>query len=478
MSPTLLPPSLKSSVKAEALPKARRLGPILGIVLVCMLPSAMAARRQHHTNDNTEVKSISANSLRTERDIVRLERFLLSNSDSPIAVDARVRIITLVGEAIEEGRTANLPPSAPKTWEDFLQVYAFSDFAAYPCGSEEARRIESELHPVFFSAIDKLGVRDAYERFGRDYLERKTGSVCNGFVENLIQRSPKNWQTITFLARYLEAVPACGSRDKHIADAAHGLYEHQASSKKPIAGTTPQMVEAGKGVGSAQPAFLTDAPSPAPQRPAPRQREFASVVRTSLESKTPALLPQLTAVEIYKTCVTSVAVIENDFEVIGSAFVVSEDGFLFTNRHVIKGEDRLLARLGGKSYEVNVVYISKSTDCAVLKIDGDAFTPVPLGNVEQMEVGEQILVIGHPKGREYTISDGLYSNRVRSDGTFQISAPISPGNSGGPVFNLRGEAIGVATSVYNKNLDPNAENLNTALSIRHILPEILRSVGK
>ena len=150
----------------------------------------------------------------------------------------------------------------------------------------------------------------------------------------------------------------------------------------------------------------------------------------------------------------------------GSGFVISENGVVATNYHVIKSSHSILIQfVNGKSYqEVSLIAGYPSNDLAILYIEeDDSFLPVILGDSDNLQTGEQILAIGNPYGFENTISDGLISG-IREIGDFkllQITAPVSPGSSGGALFNMKGEVIGI-TSIGSQW---NAQNLNFAIPI-------------
>jgi S1-C subfamily serine protease len=148
----------------------------------------------------------------------------------------------------------------------------------------------------------------------------------------------------------------------------------------------------------------------------------------------------------------------------GSGFVISENGVIATNYHVVKSSHSVLIQfVNGKSYqEVSLIAGYPSNDLAILYIEkDDSFLPVILGDSDNLQTGEQILAIGNPYGFENTISDGLISG-IRKIGDFkllQITAPVSPGSSGGALFNMKGEVIGI-TSIGSQW---DAQNLNFAI---------------
>ena len=143
---------------------------------------------------------------------------------------------------------------------------------------------------------------------------------------------------------------------------------------------------------------------------------------------------------------------------LGSGFIISEEGFLMTNFHVIEGETQISIEVyhqkGGqlerKSYrQVRIVAMNKFADLALLKIeekDAPAFKYVPIGSSDALAVGEKVFAIGSPLGLERTVTEGILSTKTRQmagELYLQTTTQINPGNSGGPLFNLSGEVVGV-----------------------------------
>ena len=161
----------------------------------------------------------------------------------------------------------------------------------------------------------------------------------------------------------------------------------------------------------------------------------------------------------------------------GSGFLVSKDGVIVTNYHVIAEGSSAVVRLpDGAMYIVDGVLASdKARDIAVIKAHGQNFRTLPLGNSDRVQVGEDVVAIGNPLSLESTVSNGIVSGirAVEEEGGkyLQITAPISPGSSGGPLFNMAGEVIGI-TSMYLKG----GENLNFAIPINDVKP-ITQSVS-
>ncbi|MDA0961744.1 MAG: trypsin-like peptidase domain-containing protein, partial [Proteobacteria bacterium] len=143
---------------------------------------------------------------------------------------------------------------------------------------------------------------------------------------------------------------------------------------------------------------------------------------------------------------------------LGSGFVISEDGFVVTNNHVIEGADEILIEFfDGKELKAKVVGTDPNTDIALLKVEADGPLPfVPFGNSDTARVGDWVIAMGNPLGQGFSLSVGIVSARNRAlSGTYddyiQTDAAINRGNSGGPLFNMEGEVIGVNTAILSPN---------------------------
>lgn len=143
---------------------------------------------------------------------------------------------------------------------------------------------------------------------------------------------------------------------------------------------------------------------------------------------------------------------------LGSGFLISEDGYILTNNHVIDGADKILVYSTSREepYEAKVMGKAPELDLAVIKIDGDQpFPYLEMGNSDLVEVGDWVIAIGNPYGLDHTVTVGVISAMGRPlniEGTiyqnlFQTDAAINPGNSGGPMLNLQGQVIGINTAV-------------------------------
>ncbi len=145
-------------------------------------------------------------------------------------------------------------------------------------------------------------------------------------------------------------------------------------------------------------------------------------------------------------------------QALGSGFVISEDGFIVTNNHVIQGADEILIEFfEGFELEAEIVGTDPNTDLALLKVESDEpLSYVPWGDSEVARVGDWVMAMGNPLGQGFSVSAGIVSARGRAlSGTYddyiQTDAAINRGNSGGPLFNMDGEVIGVNTAILSPN---------------------------
>ena len=140
---------------------------------------------------------------------------------------------------------------------------------------------------------------------------------------------------------------------------------------------------------------------------------------------------------------------------VGSGVILSPDGYILTNQHVVEQAGDIEVQLmDDRKFPAKVVGRDARTDLALLKIEAAGLPPLPLGDSEKLEVGELVLAIGNPFGLEYAVSLGIVSRKGRAlggagafDDYIQTDASVNPGNSGGPLLNMRGEVIGINTAV-------------------------------
>ena len=158
---------------------------------------------------------------------------------------------------------------------------------------------------------------------------------------------------------------------------------------------------------------------------------------------------------------------------LGSGFIVKANGAVATNYHVISNAKDIKIKAGSKVLKVEgLIYIDKENDLVILKADGKGLPTVKIGDIAKVNIGEKVYVMGSPRGLENTISDGILSG-IREitpqRKLLQITAPISAGSSGGPLFNQHGEVIGIASFIIKE-----AQNLNFAMPVNLIRDEIGR----
>jgi serine protease Do len=143
---------------------------------------------------------------------------------------------------------------------------------------------------------------------------------------------------------------------------------------------------------------------------------------------------------------------------LGSGFIVSPDGVILTNAHVVADADEVIVKLTDKrEFKAKVIGIDKPSDVAVLKIDAKGLPTVKIGDPQNVRVGQWVVAIGSPFGFDNSVTAGIVSAKSRSlpDENYtpflQTDVPINPGNSGGPLFNLNGEVIGINSQIYTKS---------------------------
>ena len=150
---------------------------------------------------------------------------------------------------------------------------------------------------------------------------------------------------------------------------------------------------------------------------------------------------------------------ERQTSALGSGFIIDANGIVITNNHVIKGADDVFVKVNGnKDYKATIIGADPLSDIAVLKIEtNDKFTPVKFGDSDKARIGDWVIAIGNPFGLGGTVTSGIVSARNRSIGLtryedyIQTDASINQGNSGGPLFNLNGDVIGINTAILGQS---------------------------
>jgi len=141
---------------------------------------------------------------------------------------------------------------------------------------------------------------------------------------------------------------------------------------------------------------------------------------------------------------------------IGSGFIISADGFVLTNAHVVEGADEVYVTLTDKrEFKAKIIGLDKRTDVAVVKIEGSNLPRLAIGDPNKLRVGEWVIAIGSPFGLENTVTAGIISAKARDTGEYlpliQTDVAVNPGNSGGPLINMRGEVVGINSQIYSRS---------------------------
>lgn len=169
----------------------------------------------------------------------------------------------------------------------------------------------------------------------------------------------------------------------------------------------------------------------------------------------------------------------------GSGFIVSHDGFILTNAHVVRGVDEVTVKLTDKrKFTAKVVGYDERTDIAVIKINASNLPKVTIGDPEKLRVGEAVVAIGSPFGFENSVTSGIVSAKGRSlpDENYvpfiQTDVAVNPGNSGGPLFNLRGEVVGVNSQIYSRNGGYQGVSFSIPIDVAMDVANQLKTGGK
>jgi len=141
---------------------------------------------------------------------------------------------------------------------------------------------------------------------------------------------------------------------------------------------------------------------------------------------------------------------------VGSGFILTSDGMVMTNAHVVDGADEVIVTLTDKrEFKAKIIGADKRSDVAVVKIEATGLPAVKVGDVNRLKVGEWVMAIGSPFGLENTVTAGIVSAKQRDTGDYlpfiQTDVAINPGNSGGPLINMRGEVVGINSQIYSRS---------------------------
>ena len=171
---------------------------------------------------------------------------------------------------------------------------------------------------------------------------------------------------------------------------------------------------------------------------------------------------------------------------LGSGSIMSKDGYILTNNHVVGGSDRILVRLhDGQEFEAELIGADPPSDIAVIKITANELNPIQMGNSDEIQVGETVIAIGNPFGLTQTVTLGIISAKGRSnvgitdyENFIQTDAAINPGNSGGPLISLEGKLVGVNTAIFSKNGGYQGIGFSVPVNMARIIMQDLIEEGK
>ncbi|CAN8141252.1 DegQ family serine endoprotease [Thiomicrorhabdus sp. 6S2-11] len=170
---------------------------------------------------------------------------------------------------------------------------------------------------------------------------------------------------------------------------------------------------------------------------------------------------------------------------LGSGFIISEDGYILTNNHVVEDADEIIVRMRDrKELKAELIGTDPRTDVALIKINATGLPFAKIGTSKDLKVGQWALAIGEPFGLDYTVTHGIISALGRSlpEDTYvpfiQTDVPINPGNSGGPLFNLDGEVVGINSQIYSKSGGSMGLSFSIPIDIAMNVAEQLKKNGK
>ena len=176
---------------------------------------------------------------------------------------------------------------------------------------------------------------------------------------------------------------------------------------------------------------------------------------------------------------------EQESQSLGSGFIISTDGYIMTNAHVVDSADKITVRLTDKrEFSAKVIGADKRTDVALLKIEATGLPKVTVGDPDKLKVGEWVVAIGSPFGFDSSVTAGIVSAKGRSlpQENFvpfiQTDVAINPGNSGGPLFNMNGEVVGINSQIYTRSGGSMGLSFAIPIDVATQVTEQLRTTGK
>jgi serine protease Do len=223
------------------------------------------------------------------------------------------------------------------------------------------------------------------------------------------------------------------------------------------------------------------------------EREGPSVVNISTtQSVRNPLLPQIPNLqeddpfyEFFRRFMPEPGPREFQSQSLGSGFVISSDGYILTNAHVVQSADEITVKLNDKrEFKAKVIGADRRTDVALIKIDGEGLPAVRFGDPSKLKVGEWVVAIGSPFGFENSVTAGIVSAKGRSLPQenyvpfIQTDVAVNPGNSGGPLFNLKGEVVGVNSQIYSRTGGFMGLSFAIPIDVANGIAQQLRTAGR
>jgi serine protease Do len=223
------------------------------------------------------------------------------------------------------------------------------------------------------------------------------------------------------------------------------------------------------------------------------ERQGPAVVNISTtQSARNPLLPQVPNLreddpfyEFFRRFIPNPGPREFQSQSLGSGFIVSADGYIMTNAHVVDAADEITVRLTDKrEYKAKVIGADRRTDLALIKIEASGLPVVRFGDPNKLKVGEWVVAIGSPFGFENSVTAGIVSAKGRSLPQenyvpfIQTDVAVNPGNSGGPLFNLRGEVVGINSQIYSRTGGFMGLSFAIPIDVANQIAQQLRTAGK
>jgi serine protease Do len=208
-------------------------------------------------------------------------------------------------------------------------------------------------------------------------------------------------------------------------------------------------------------------------------------VRNPLLPQAPQLQEDDPFYEFFRRFIPNPGPREFQSQSLGSGFIISQDGYILTNAHVVETAEEITVKLTDKrEFKAKVIGADRRTDIALIKIDASSLPAVRFGDPTRLKVGEWVLAIGSPFGFENTVTAGIVSAKGRSLPQenyvpfIQTDVAVNPGNSGGPLFNLRGEVVGINSQIYSRTGGFMGLSFAIPIDVANEVAQQLRTTGK